>query len=55
MIVTTTTTKRSILAINECLLLARHKLPYAFNHHDGLKKYLLLSSHATDGETEVQY
>lgn len=50
-----TTIKRSLPAILECLLYARHKLPYVFNPHNSPKKCILLLSHYTDGETEAQW
>lgn len=40
-------------AILECLLYARHKMPYVFNSHNSPKKCILLLSHYTDGETEA--
>lgn len=49
-----TTMKRSMLAILECLLCGRHKVPYVFNPHNSPKKCMLLSSHYIDGKTEAQ-
>lgn len=43
-----------MLAILECLLYGRHKVPYVFNPHNSPKKCMLLSSHYIDGKTEAQ-
>lgn len=54
-IIITTTIKRSILAIRECLLYARHKGSYVFNPHNSPKKCRLLSPQSTERERGPKY